>query len=67
MVDAEGIPRLVSIFANSGGGHPAEKITRKNAAICLAKLARNAKYKEVREVIEVIEVIDMYFKPSELL
>lgn len=46
MVAAGGIPRLVSLFANSGAEGGA-KSARTNAAICLAKLAREPRHKEV--------------------
>lgn len=46
VVEAGGIPRLVSLFANSGGGGTAVT-ARKNAAICLAKVARDPNHKEV--------------------
>lgn len=46
MVAAGGIPRLISLFANSGGGGGAIS-ARTNAAICLAKLARKPSHKKV--------------------
>ena len=49
-MNSDGISRLISLFANSGGGGCAEKTTRKNAAICLAKLARDGEIKEVRVI-----------------
>ncbi len=46
VVNAGGIPRLISLFANSGGGGDSLS-ARTNSAICLAKLAREPRHKKV--------------------
>lgn len=56
VVEVGGIPRLISLFANSGGS--AALTARKNAAICLAKLARNPSYKKVSSAPQVVQEKD---------
>ncbi|CAM9363301.1 unnamed protein product [Ectocarpus fasciculatus] len=56
IVDAGGIPRLVSLFANSGGEGGALS-ARTNAAICLAKLARDPMHKQMIADLRGMEML----------
>ncbi|CAM9996297.1 unnamed protein product [Ectocarpus sp. 13 AM-2016] len=56
IVDAGGIPRLISLFANSGGEGGAIS-ARTNAAICLAKLARDPMHKQMIADLRGMEML----------
>ncbi|CBN78097.1 hypothetical protein Esi_0095_0048 [Ectocarpus siliculosus] len=56
IVDAGGIPRLISLFANSGGEGGALS-ARTNAAICLAKLARDPMHKQMIADLRGMEML----------
>eukprot|EP00752_Nemacystus_decipiens_P002264 g2145.t1 len=56
VVAADGIPRLISLFANSGGEGGALS-ARTNAAICLAKLAREPRHKKMIADLRGMEML----------